>query len=91
MKLLRGKKSRPASLEKRTNWDKMEERHLFIFLQGILQQMPTNGPQRVHLFMHHHVINWITFSLKQRKPWYKAKHSPGVSLGLSLFLFIDSV
>lgn len=47
--------------------------------------MPTNSPQRVHLFMHHHMINLTAFSLKQRKPWYKAKHSPGVSLGLSLF------
>lgn len=45
--------------------------------------MPTNNPQRVHLFMHHHMINPIFFSLKQRKP--RTKHSPGVSLDLSLF------
>lgn len=47
--------------------------------------MPTNSPQKVHLFMHHHMISPIAFSLKERKPWYKAKHSPGVTLGLSLF------
>lgn len=68
MNFLRGKESRPASLEKRTNWDKMKKRNLKMYFPANAYKQPIESS----LVYASHMINLIAFGLKQRKPQYKA-------------------